>query len=524
MGWALLITVAVVAVSGLALMFFVPAFRKDVDWHISWLEFAAGMVVACLVLTPLVFLIGKALATADALRYEEFYNGVETATTMSVEPCSPGSSGFDESSGHSNCDYEYQTGETYTYEETYYVEVCTTDMDGEEDCHDERRTRTETAYIYNPYANNEYAYEITDSLGGTHRFPGVYVKDGEGYGGGAIPAEIPRGDPAEWLEAKQRLEEGNPRPVTRLFDYNNYILASEDDMLVPYSEDVERYLEEEILPDHTANILTNPLYGFNASYADKVSFVGVEVANEAAWQDAAMAFNAALGSKYRGDLHMVIIDESLVDSPTDYLNALKAYWLSDDFGRRAIAKNAIIVVAGVDNGVVEWGIASTGMPFGNEVMLRGIQNFLPDTPLDPIQVIGAPRTVVIPATGDGDDEVQVKLSESQGVLERVILQDFPFKRACMECTDDEGIGYADMVVEIEPKPWQWAIMIVIVGVLSLFYWLYVGFSDSINQLWRYLKRKLTQDETEANDEYVDDLYRTARKRRRLSDRSDRYNY
>jgi len=520
----ILITAAVVAVSGLMLKFGVPWIFKETDWHISWREFIAGLLIAYLVVTPLVIGVGKAWSTADALRYQEFYNGVETAANSWVEDCYPGTSGQSLESGHSNCTYEYRTGETYTFIETYYVTVedCSYDSDGDRTCtsHQEARTRIVTGYIYSPYATKEYAYAIDDSLGGTYNFPGPYVKDGEGYGGGELPTDLPRGDPEEWTVSWQRLSEGNPRPVTRLFDYNNYILASEDDMLTPYSEDVAQYLEEGILPDHTANILTDPLYGYNDSFADKVSFVGVDVSDETAWQDTLMSFNAALGSDLRGDLHLVLIDSSLVDSPTDYLNALKAYWLSDDFDRRAIAKNAIIVVAGVDGDMVEWGIASTGMPFGNEVMLRGIQNFLPNTPLDPIQVIGAPRTVVTPGTDD--DEVKVTLSESPGVLERVVLHDFPFKRACMDCKEEDGeIGYADLVVEIEPKPWQWTIMISIIGVLSIVWWIIAGRFELFNWLPFVKKRQV-----EENDSYAfDDAYmKEVRKRLRRERRRDNYRY
>jgi len=216
----------------------------------------------------------------------------------------------------------------------------------------------------------------------------------------------------------------------------------------------------------------------------------------------------------------VLIDSSLVDSPTDYLNALKAYWLSDDFDRRAIAKNAIIVVAGVDDDMVEWGIASTGMPFGNEVMLRGIQNFLPNTPLDPIQVIGAPRTVVTPGTDD--DEVKVTLSESPGVLERVVLHDFPFKRACMDCKEEDGeIGYADLVVEIEPKPWQWTIMISIIGVLSIVWWIIAGRFELFNWLPFVKKRQVEESDSYAfDDAYIKEV----KKRLRRERRRDNYRY
>ncbi|MDB5163380.1 MAG: hypothetical protein JWO54_449 [Candidatus Saccharibacteria bacterium] len=518
MNWALMITAAVVVVSGLALKFGVPWFRKDTEWNITWREFIAGALVAGVIVIPGVFALGKAWSTAEALNYEEFYNGVETSATVVPVECHPGYAGGDESSGHSNCYHEYTTGETYSYTVIYFVTVSDgCDSKGNCSSHQETRTRSETADIYNPYAVKEYTYAITDSLGGAYDFPEYYVKEGEGYGNQAIPAEIPRGDPAEWLSAKQRLDEGNPRPVTKMFHYDNYILASQDELLKPFSKNVKRYLSEKVLPEHTAGINQQPMHGYNNTYADKVSFVGVKVADEAAWQDSLMSFNAALGSQLRGDMHLVLIDASLVNSPTDYMNALKAYWLGEDFGRRAIAKNAIIVVAGVRGNTVDWGLASTGMPYGNEVMLQGIANFLPDTALEPAQLIGSPRTQYLPdSNDDGDAELKVTVSKEPGVLERVVLKDFPFKRACMECTDDEGqIGYADLVNKIEPQPWQFAIMIAIVGVLSLVWWYFAGWLEFFN--W---SRKSSYDGRDTKSTEYDpyDPYSVYSKKRRRTSR------
>ncbi|HEY8992322.1 MAG TPA: hypothetical protein VIM37_00545 [Candidatus Microsaccharimonas sp.] len=477
---ALLITAAIVAVTGLALKYGVPLILRDTVWNISWREFIAGLIVAYMVAIPAVFAVGKAWSTTDALRYEEFRNGVETSATVTVVDCHPGQKGSSASSGHSNCDYEYETGETYIYlvPVVHSYETC----DGKGHCTSHSYTTMEprTGYVYDPYATKEYTYLITDSLGGSYPFPSAYVKNGEGYKGKSIPADIPRGDPSEWTASRSRLDEGNPRPVTRLFDYNNYVLASHDDLLKPFSKNVKQYLKEGILPSHTKSIGTNPLHGFNNSTADKVSFVGVKVANPKAWQASLMSLDAALGSKLQGDMHLVLIDAALVDNPTDYLNALKAYWLGDSFGRRAIAKNAIIVVAGVRGDTIDWAMASTGMPFGNEVMLRGITNFLPTTPLDPAKVIGSPHTVVTSVSG-GKDKVSVTIGDTPGVLERVVLQDFPFQRACMDCKNDgTQIGYANLVVDIEPQPWQWAIMIGIVGVLALVWWFIAGQYEFFN--------------------------------------------
>jgi len=502
---ALLITAAVVAVTGLALKYFVPMILRDSDWVISWREFIAGLLAAYILVMPLVFWAGKSLSTADALRYEEFRNGVETSALVNVKVCEPGHSGTNAAAGHSNCDNEYNTGQTYTYLVPVTHSYTTCNSKGSCTTHTYVTMEPRIGYIYSPYAAKEYAYHITDSIGGSYTFPYSYVKDGEGYDGKAIPADLPRGDPAEWTKAKTRLDEGNPRPVTRLFDYNNYVLASHDDLLKPFSKNVKRYLKEGILPEHTRHIDTTPLHGFNNSTADKVSFVGVKVSNPKAWQSSLMSFDAALGSKLQGDMHLVLIDSSLVDNPTDYLNALKAYWLGDDFGRRAIAKNAIIVVAGVQGDTIKWGMASTGMPFGNEVMLRGITNFFPDTPLEPKQVIGSPHTVVTPSQ-DGKDKVVVTLSDKPGVLERVVLQDFPFQRACMDCKNDgKQIGYANLVVDIEPKPWQFGIMIGIVTLLALVYWFLAGQYELFNWLPGITSSRRKDDQDDSNSSY--DPYR-----------------
>lgn len=464
--YSVLIVVATVAAAGLLLKFVIPWLFKYADWEISWREFIAGMLVSCVLVTSAVFGIGSALSTADLLQHEQFANGVETEAIVTVEECFPGQPGTNASSGHSNCHYEYQTDQTYEYTEHYLIPITTCTSNGKTvTCSTiyVPAQRQVTAYIYNPYGAREYNYAITDSLGGQYDFPGPYVKDGESYQDNAMPADIPRGDPAEWVESQQRLNEGDPRAVTRLVNYDNYVLASQDGTYGDYTDEVEEYLKQDILPDHTAKISDDPLHGFNGAIADKVSFVGVgaRANGPSDWQDSLMSFNGALGSKYGGDLHLVFIDASLVDDPTMYLGALKAYWQSDDFGRRAIGANAIIVVAGVQNNVIQWAVASTGMPSGNDTMLQSIQRDLTDVPFTPAAVLGSPKTVVSPDTA----AVRVSLSETPGVLEKIILRNAPFEKPCMEC-------YAK--AEIQPKWWQWMIMIITVFIISLVLWFVAG--------------------------------------------------
>lgn len=172
---------------------------------------------------------------------------------------------------------------------------------------------------------------------------------------------------------------------------------------------------------------------------------------------------------------MVIIDDKLVDSHVKYLTALKAYWLGDHFGRRAIAKNAIIIVVGVKQDKVRWSETSTGMPFGNEVMAEQLSlRFAEDNkvPLTPQAVIGNPR---LQMRGMGENaKPKLTMSENPGVIEKTILKDYPFLRASMGCKgDDDGkscLGYDNLVSKIEPSSGAKVTMGAIAVLIALILW------------------------------------------------------
>src|SRR5439155_22131201 len=65
----------------------------------------------------------------------------------------------------------------------------------------------------------------------------------------SVPDDVPRGVPALWAAAKQRLDSGDPGPVTAQRDYQNYILASQATILHKYSASIDRYKQEKLLPD-----------------------------------------------------------------------------------------------------------------------------------------------------------------------------------------------------------------------------------------------------------------------------------
>lgn len=474
-------------------------YPSDDTFRISGSEFAAAIAVVSLIVTPLVLVIGEKLSINSLLSYQEFYNGVELEPEVQSVKCRAGKSGSSASSGKSNCDYSYDSGKDYTYTEFYTVQECSGSGENRS-CRTVTKTRTRWASIYYPYATIEYHYSIPDTLGGNHRFPQTYLaSDPEPFASKGIPSKYPRGAPADWLNAKEQFEAGDPRPVTRMFDYDNFILAAKEDLLKANDANVKKYQKAKLLPDHTANILKDPIYGPSKRQAKKLSLVGVSLKNEDIWQDALMRFNAACGMKLQCDLHVVLIDSSKVPRADagQYVQALKAYWQSDRFGKRAISKNAIILAVGTqDDQTIEWANATTGMPYGNNVMLESLASQLANKPLDPMVIFGAPRTVATPykdKEGDIDYRVVVTHTDEPGVLETVVFNaSYGFERPCMESCDDGEIGYADLVDKIEPTKGQKAWMIFIICFFSIFFWWLVA-TTSIADTSSYLSYKPTRN-------------------------------
>lgn len=482
-----LVVIMVVGLAGLIVKFAAPKLAERAGsyyaeyCHLEWREYCVALLLLGVIIAPTTYWVGGKMSIAEQLTYHEFYNGVETAAVEHVETCEKGrSSETDANAGRSNCEYTYVCG-SYTYRYEVPVTKYRTVSDGKGGTKTESYTVWETRYadanIHCPYLTHEFTYSIHDSLpGGSHDLPGTYG-DGQptAWGDRGIPADIPLGPPAEWLESKRRLDAGDPRPVTRMYEYDNFILAAKDDMLLPYSEDVEQLLADGLLPDHTENILDDPTYGPIDSLANKLSFVGITPPEgEEPWQEALNGLNGALGMTLRGDVHMVIIDAKRVPSKVNYVNALKAYWLGDHFGRKAVAKNSIIIAVGVRGSTVEWAEASTGMPYGNEVMLEALSTRFEEKniPFTPEAIIGNPRLQVV---GTGDKaEPKLTLAESPGVIEKTILKDFPFVRASMECKDeDDGescLGFGHLISKLEPSMGAKLTMGTIVFFISLMLW------------------------------------------------------
>ncbi len=494
------LTAAIVAACiGLIARLFTNAARPSASfmassWGITKAEFATVSAVMISIIIPSTLAIGNKLSIDNIVRYEQYVNGVETRASVEAMTCYEGHRGSSAAAGKSNCDHTY-VSDRYSWTETYYESVC----NSKGECHSEMRTRIESANLYTPYATMEYTYTIEASMGkggapDPHTYPVALDANPVAFRRGvAIPGGIPRGAPSDWIDAKRRLDEGNPRPATIMTSYDNYILASGDEVLKTYAGQIDRYKSAGLLPDPTRNIMTDSQYGPAKWLADKVSFVGVSGVDEAAMQSAAMQFNAALGMQLQGDLHVVFVDVSKVaaDQAETYTTALKAYWQSPVFGKRAIAKNAILVVIGVSHGKIGWARAQTGMPFGNEEMAQWIQDWLPDTTLDPVAIFGSPRTVIKPSvTPDAftKDDVAITLSTPRGVLESIMFEKTPFKRARMNCEDGTCVGYKDLLSKIEPTGAQKTWMVVISSFLSLLLWWAVAATSAVDDFIARLRR------------------------------------
>lgn len=457
------ISILSAAIAGLIIKFFFD-WRGDFENNITWTEFAIGMLIIILVITPVVGKIGWDLFKQSNLTFNEYWNGWEIQAVADVTTCTR----------DGPCRHEYDCDPyivlvTYTYS-CGKNQTCT-------------GVRPETRYHSCPYVNKETDYLVKTTLGdyaiAYGRLPdnpqanrwrsGVlipqYVIDRAGVGA-----------PPFWLAAKARIDSGKPGPVTKRAEYDNYILASDRTILKQYSSAIEEYKKANLLPP-----VQSAVYDFYC--ADKVQFVGFRPADPKVWQAALSYLNAAFGSELRGDLHLIIVqNETINNNPDKYILALKAYWQNRAvFERNAISKNSAIVVMGTADGqTVEWTRATTGMPLGNEEMLVAIRN-IKGIPLTPESVIGR-----VEGEFDYKTKVGVRGKHSDGAIEKILWgigeSQTKFKRIAMTGKTGAGSGFLYLSNEIDITSRQKFWIVFTIFVLSLGIWGVAAFAADIS--WR----------------------------------------
>lgn len=438
---------------GLAVKFFLD--KKESPYRITLPEFAiAGGIMLALVIPGTTWL-GYKLAFDNAVTYEEFWNGEEVQAVWKKIQCDR-----DGAAAHTfRCDpYKVRV----SYDCSYYTGSGKDRRRVSRTCY-----RWETRYHSCPYVTEEWTFKVRTTLGdftiAANNFPdnpeNYRYTSPKGYSEPA-PSNVPRGVPAFWQQAKDRLDQNKPGPVTVRKEYQNLILASQHTILKKYSQDIERYKKENLFPAIRSDVRDFYL-------ADRVYFVGVTP--DARWQWHASYFNGALGYELQGDLHLVLVDANKVANPDNYAAALSAYWQSPEMERNALSKNAILVVLATKDGkTVDWARATTGMPRGNEAMLIEIRDALKGAPFDPRSILGVPRGEL--TNDNGATKVRIVHGPDQGALENVIWGANKFQRVRM--TDYQYLAH-----EIEPSSGQkgWIyFFIILFGVIAWGICVYVG--------------------------------------------------
>lgn len=467
----IVISVFVAATAGLIIKFYFDLFDQwklySYKNHLSitWTEFTTGILIISLIIIPVVGKIGWNLAKQSNLTFNEYWNGWETQAVTNVITCTR----------DGPCRYEYDC-------DPYIVMVsysCNCDDKGRCDtC-----WRPETRYHSCPYVTRETTYTVKTTLGDYvidyHRFPDN-PQANRWRSGVSIPQHVINragvGAPQFWLVAEMRINAGEPGPVTKRAEYDNYILASDRTILKQYSSAIEEYKKANLLPPVQSSV-------YDFYYADKVHFVGYKSTNPKEWQKALCYLNAAFGAELRGDLHLIVTQSKMINNnPDKYTLALKAYWQNREvFKRDAISKNIVIVIIGTSDGIaVEWARATTGMPLGNEAMLVAIRN-IKGIPLVPESVIGE-----VKGKFDFKAKAGVLGEHGNGSLEKIIWglngAQTKFKRIAMTGKTGAGSGFLYLSSEIDITGWQKFWIAFVIFTLSLGIWVIAAFVADIS--WR----------------------------------------
>jgi hypothetical protein len=421
--------------------------------RVTKVEFIFGAAVTVGIALLVTVLVGPGLARDSAIGgYHEFYNGSVVSGTVKHDECHRDGS----CARHYSCDpYTVRVTDSSAY----------TDSNG--NYHPEQY-HYETRYHQCPYVTEELDYVLATNIGKTYVIGDNYFDEHprEWRGGSGIPSGVPTQPPERWTKAVADLRNGMSDPVTGVFSYENFILASDSDLYKEYEGSIEAYQKAGLLPKHTGKLgESDMLFDYDTQALKVQAAGGLKVKNLGEWQNRLMRFNAALGSDLQGDMHIVLLPAAKVSNPDDYITALKAYW--DSLGKWSISKNGIILVIGVspDGKTVEWSRAQTGMPKGNEEMLSALDLKLSGEPFDPGVLLGDVSTNVKKET------VKYDLN-SGGSIGKIVFHEFPFARACMKCNSagDKGVGYVDLSELVPITTGAKVLMFCIVFFLSAFLW------------------------------------------------------
>lgn len=399
----------------------------DTDTDITLIEFGVVSAIAAFVIIPLVVFLGWHSALNNMVKYHEFWNGWEKRALVSHTDCHK----------DGGCTFTYEC-DPYTY--TWTVTDYSTDANGNtyvSGSHEESETR----YHDCPYVTREYTYDIETTLG-SYSVGGVRWAEnptswsGDGSDDRDSTPNVPRGAPKLWQAAHDRIAHGDNGPVTKPADYDNFLLASQSTILKQYSDSIVKYQKAHLMPKVPTKVE-------NYYFADKVHAEHVTVAEDQ-WRQDLARFDAALGTDLQGDMEVVLVPLTEADAD-NYTLSLKAYWGSPALGKYDISKNGIVLVLGTtDDATIAWARAFTGMPVGNNAMLKDMESAVVGKPLDSALLFGHPT---VDLSGK-----KPKTTHTHGIVEDIVFGPNHFQRVCMGCEGkgDKGVGYLYLKNELQP--------------------------------------------------------------------------
>ncbi len=449
--------------------------------RVTWSEYVLIGVPLSIVVVIITTSVGWSLAYNARVTYHEYWNGWEMGATKEDIPCDR----------DGRCAHTYSC-DPYIVQVPYQVcsgtgknRTCTTQY------------RPETRYHQCPYTTHEYSYRVQTTLGdydiALNRFPDNpqqnHWRSSENIPSWLID-QVGTGDPIFWTQAYQRVTSGKPGPVTKRKDYDNYILAADQQILKSFSDKVEYFKNAGLLPQLQTGV-------YNYYYADKVYFVGGQPPNPAEWQLRNSYLEGGFGTELQGDLHLVIaLDPRIIEDPDGYIIALKAYWQNPQLynpsidEHDAISKNSVIVLLGSKDGkTVDLARVLTGMPIGNEYLSNAARDTLVKMNL---HIALTAESIVGNISGeyyqkqypDGSVKTKVKTVHNAptGIVENLLwgLQDPNTKFVRVSMSGDESDpGFKFLASQIQPSTGQMVAIGVVTFIVSLFVWAFLAWFDII---------------------------------------------
>lgn len=380
-----LVAIATVFVVGVILAL-VTNLVPQIHYNISLIEFVTWMTVFSLVISPVMGFIGWNKANQQRLLRNELWHGWE----VSVEPV------YTECYRDGPCKHEYPCD---SYQDCH--NEC--DSDGK-NCHQVCVTKWRDC----PFCTHEVDYVVHTTLGDFVIDDNVFTENPLAWrpsDGKGIPTNVQRGPSQFWKDAEQRINSGNPGPVTKEMQYENPLLASDLTTLKNYSAEIDQFMSLGLIPSPVNQV-------YDHYQVDEVEFVGFTPINERDWQYWLHRLNAPFGDDLQGDLRVVIVNNEYAEAnPIAYAIALKFNWQDElMWGDNLASKNTFILILFTkDNQTISSATAITGMPLGNEYLIERVNTVLTGKPLDPVSLFGQSTGEIYLKTYPPEDKKDPKL-------------------------------------------------------------------------------------------------------------------